>query len=149
MSRMLGILAGAAAVGLTLAAVAPGSALALSTKECSVKYKAAKQAGTLGDKNWAQFRKAECGADAAGPTKPETKADKTEKPATPKLLGGGTAVFPKAVASKFASEKPHRQRLRTCLEQYNANKSSGGNGGLKWLQKGGGYYSECNKRLKG
>jgi hypothetical protein len=23
------------------------------------------------------------------------------------------------------------------------------NGGLKWSVKGGGYYSECNKRLKG
>src|ERR1700757_466999 len=23
------------------------------------------------------------------------------------------------------------------------------NGGLKWIQKGGGYYSECNKQLKG
>jgi hypothetical protein len=22
-------------------------------------------------------------------------------------------------------------------------------GGLKWIEKGGGYYSECNKRLKG
>jgi hypothetical protein len=28
------------------------------------------------------------------------------------------------------------------------NKASNGNGGLKWIQKGGGYYSECNKRLK-
>ena len=31
---------------------------------------------------------------------------------------------------------------------YNANKSGTGNGGLKWIQKGGGYYSECTKRLK-
>jgi hypothetical protein len=31
---------------------------------------------------------------------------------------------------------------------YKANKASNGNGGLKWIQKGGGYYSECNKRLK-
>jgi hypothetical protein len=37
----------------------------------------------------------------------------------------------------------------TCLDQYNANKASNGNGGLKWIQKGGGYYSECNKRLRG
>jgi len=29
------------------------------------------------------------------------------------------------------------------------NKSNNGNGGLGWVQKGGGYYSECNKRLKG
>jgi hypothetical protein len=35
------------------------------------------------------------------------------------------------------------------LIQYNTNKTGTGNGGLKWIQKGGGYYSECNKRLKG
>jgi hypothetical protein len=37
--------------------------------------------------------------------------------------------------------------MHTCLEQYKANKASGGNGSLEWIQKGGGYYSECNKRL--
>ena len=36
-----------------------------------------------------------------------------------------------------------------CLDQYHANKASNANGGLKWIQKGGGYYSECNKKLKG
>jgi hypothetical protein len=39
--------------------------------------------------------------------------------------------------------------MLTCLDQYRVNKTNGGNGGLKWIQKGGGYYSECNKRLKG
>jgi len=39
--------------------------------------------------------------------------------------------------------------MHTCLDQYRANKATGGNGGLTWIQKGGGYYSECNKRLKG
>ena len=39
--------------------------------------------------------------------------------------------------------------METCLDQYRANKTSNGNGGLKWIEKGGGYYSECNKRLKG
>jgi hypothetical protein len=39
--------------------------------------------------------------------------------------------------------------MHTCVDQYNANKETNGNGGLKWIQKGGGYYSECNKRLKG
>lgn len=29
-----------------------------------------------------------------------------------------------------------------------ANKASNGNGGLRWIEKGGGYYSECNKHLK-
>jgi hypothetical protein len=39
--------------------------------------------------------------------------------------------------------------MHTCLDQYNANKASNGNGGTKWIEKGGGYYSECNKKLKG
>jgi hypothetical protein len=40
-------------------------------------------------------------------------------------------------------------RMHTCVDQYNANKTANANGGLKWIQKGGGYYSECNKKLKG
>ena len=35
------------------------------------------------------------------------------------------------------------------LDQYKANKATNANGGLKWLQKGGGYYSQCVKKLKG
>ena len=38
--------------------------------------------------------------------------------------------------------------MHTCLDQYNVNKTNNGNGGLKCNSKGGGYYSECNKRLK-
>ena len=34
-------------------------------------------------------------------------------------------------------------------DQYRANKASTGNGGLRWIQKGGGYWSECDKQLKG
>jgi hypothetical protein len=58
------------------------------------------------------------------------------------------AVFPRAVAAKYASQKPGKARLHTCLDQYHANKAAGGNGGLKWIQKGGGYYSQCLKKLK-
>ncbi len=43
---------------------------------------------------------------------------------------------------------PVARVMQTCLDQYKANKASNGNGGLRWIQKGGGYYSECNKRLK-
>ena len=39
--------------------------------------------------------------------------------------------------------------METCLDQYKANKANNGNGGLKWIQKGGGYYSQCNAKLKG
>jgi hypothetical protein len=37
----------------------------------------------------------------------------------------------------------------TFAHSSNANKAANANGGLKWIQKGGGYYSECNKQLKG
>ncbi len=58
-------------------------------------------------------------------------------------------MFPNAVSPKYSSESAGKARMHTCLDQYNANKTNNGNGGLVWIQKGGGYYSECNKRLKG
>lgn len=58
-------------------------------------------------------------------------------------------VFPTAIAPAHAKDKPHIARRKTCLDQYNANKATDSNGGLKWIEKGGGYLSECNKRLKG
>ncbi len=61
----------------------------------------------------------------------------------------GTAVFPTAIAPAYANEKPGKARMKTCDDQYKANKATNANGGLKWIQKGGGYWSECNKRLKG
>ena len=45
------------------------TAHALTLKECSAKYRAAQEAGTLSGMKWNDFRKAECGADAsAAPT---------------------------------------------------------------------------------
>ena len=38
---------------------------ALTMKECSAKYQAAKTAGTLGGQKWNDFRKTQCGTDAA------------------------------------------------------------------------------------
>jgi hypothetical protein len=60
-------------------------------------------------------------------------------------------VFPKKVDKKHADESPGVARRKTCLDQYNANKAAGGagNGGLSWIEKGGGYYSECNKSIGG
>jgi hypothetical protein len=127
---------------------------ALSMKECSVKYKAAQTAGTLNGMKWNDFRKAECGAQAsAAPTAaPTTGAPPPPAPSAPPVsapVATGNAVFPSAVSPKYASESPGKARMATCLDQYRLNKANNGNGGLKWIQKGGGYYSECNKRLKG
>ena len=63
--------------------------------------------------------------------------------------GAGNAVFPSAVDPKYAKETAGKARMHTCVDQYNANKAANANGGLKWIQKGGGYYSECNNKLKG
>jgi hypothetical protein len=78
---------------------------------------------------------------APAPAAPEAK------PAAP--AAPGQPVFPSAVSPKYSSESAGRARMHTCLDQYNENKTTGGNAGLNWIQAGGGYYSECNKRLKG
>jgi hypothetical protein len=121
-------------------------AQALTMKECSAKYQAAKSAGTLGGQNWRDFRKAQCGADATAAT-PGTAPPATAPATAPKPTGN--AVFPTAVSPKYSSESAGKARMHTCLDQYNANKATNANAGLKWIQKGGGYYSECNKQLKG
>jgi hypothetical protein len=86
-------------------------------------------------------------AKPPGGPKTATPAAPTAKPAAP--AAPGEAVFPTAVSPKYSSESAGRARMHTCLDQYNANKATGGNANLKWIQKGGGYYSECTKRLKG
>ena len=60
-----------------------------------------------------------------------------------------TPVFPASVPAKFAELRPAQARQKTCSEQYQANKASNGNAGLRWLEKGGGYWSLCNRKLKG
>ena len=59
------------------------------------------------------------------------------------------AVFPAKVSAKYASQSAGQARMHTCLDQYNANKVAHANGGLEWIQEGGGYYSQCSKKLKG
>jgi hypothetical protein len=77
------------------------------------------------------------------------KKSATKPMAPPAAAAPSTAVFPTAIAPAYAGEKPGKARMKTCDDQYKANKATNANGGLKWIQKGGGYWSECNKRLKG
>jgi hypothetical protein len=143
-----------------LALVAP--AQALTRQECSAKYQAAKTAGTLAGQSWNDFRKAQCAADAAAtpaaapaaapaapaaPKEAKKEAAPAAAPAAPVPVGN--AVFPSAVDPKYAKEKPGLAREHTCADQWKANKAGNTTGGMKWNAKGGGYYSECNKRLKG
>ena len=136
--------------------VSPASAL--TQKECSAKYQAAQAANTLNGQKWNDFRKTQCleASPAAAPATPSAalpapsapQAKQVAAPAAP--VGTATqAVFPTAVSPKYASESAGKARMHTCLDQYDANKASGTTGGLNWIAKGGGYYSQCNKRLKG
>ena len=70
-------------------------------------------------------------------------------PSAPPPVATGNVVFPNAISSQYSSLSAGRARFKTCDDQYRANKATGGNGGLRWIEKGGGYYSECNKHLKG
>ena len=112
---------------LTIVGAPPSAALTM--KECSAKYRAAQAGGALGGMTWQDFRKTNCGATAAA--------------------SSTAAVFPRRISPKYGSEPTGKARMHTCLDQYNANKAGNRNGGLRWAEKGGGYYSECNKRLKG
>jgi hypothetical protein len=123
----IGVAAGSLMAAAVLAAAPLG---ALTMQECSAAYKEAQSAGSLGGMTWQEFRKARCGLASR-----------------PSAYAPG-AVFPRGIASRYAGESPGKARRLTCLDQYRANKASNANGGLRWVQKGGGYYSECNRRLK-
>jgi hypothetical protein len=143
----------AAIAGAVLAALAlqGTSAQALSMAECSAKYKAAKADGSLNGQKWNDFRKAQCGSEAtaAAPAAAPAPAPAAAPAPAPAPAFSGNAVFPNAVDPKYSKDSPGKARRETCLDQYHANKAGNGNGNLKWIEKGGGYYSECNKRLKG
>ena len=116
------------------AASPPGTITATATKSapsvpgCALHYLAAEVSGKLKGRKWKEFRQHECGATEV------------------------SAVFPTEIAPKYAGEKPDKARTLTCADQFNtnkANKAANANGGLKWIEKSGGYYSECIVRLKG
>ncbi|OWJ67879.1 hypothetical protein [Inquilinus limosus] len=140
------------ATGAVFAAASPAQAATL--QECSARYQAAQAAGKLDGMTWSDFRKAECSADVAPAAAPAAQASAVPvaaaKPAAAPAVpaAAGDAVFPPAVSSKYAAEPPARARMHTCRDQYNLNKTTKSNGGLRWIQTGGGYYSQCNARLK-
>jgi hypothetical protein len=146
--------AGAAAAAepakATTKAAAADAGKGLSMADCSAKYQAAKAANTLGGKKWNDFRKAECGAGAADDdTVPAAdEATYTSEPEKPSVAAPKGVKFPSKISQKFASETPGKGRMHTCLELYYANKDANTLNGLRWIQKGGGFYSLCNAKLK-
>jgi hypothetical protein len=92
---------------------------------CVLKFMGAEVSGKLKGRRWKEFRQEEC-------------AESTTQ-----------AVFPSAIAPKYSGASPDKARTLTCADQFNANKATNANGGLKWIEKSGGYYGECVSRLKG
>jgi hypothetical protein len=92
---------------------------------CALKFMGAEVAGKLKGRKWKEFRQDECGTSTT------------------------QAVFPSAIAPKYSGATPDKARTLTCADQFSANKATNANGGLKWIEMGGGYYSECVSRLKG
>jgi hypothetical protein len=88
---------------------------------------------------------------AKPPTLAVVKPAESPKPPTSAVTtpAPGTVVFPTAISPKYSSEDAGMARMHTCVDQYVANKETNANGGMKWIERGGGYYSECNKRFKG
>lgn len=135
-------------------------------KQCGEKWQAAKAAGTTGGMSYLQFS-SKCRAElkaqpaapaAAAPAAPAAPAaaapaapamPRAAAPAPAAPAAAGAPVFPSAINPAYSNQSPGTARRKTCDDQYKANKATGGNAGLKWIQKGGGYYSECNKKLKG
>ncbi len=88
------------------AAMAASPASALTMKECSTKYNAAKDAGTLDGRNWTAFRKAECGTDdsaEAAPAKPARKTSKAAATSTTEEEAGGLSM--KVCSAKYQAAK--------------------------------------------
>jgi hypothetical protein len=153
MKNLAAFCAAAICAGLVFSA-APASAQN-RMKTCNDEWNKMKADNTVGDKKYADFRK-EClartaatpAAAAPAPAAPSAAA-KPAAPAASAHAAAGAAVFPSTVSSKYSSESAGKARMHTCLDQYNANKTGEGNAGLRWIQKGGGYYSQCNAKLKG
>lgn len=136
---MLAIAAPAAANDVTQAAPKP-----LSFKECGAQYQAAKKSGALEGRKWAAYRKEVCRIAT-----PANRAPLSLRSEATSAETVGRLAFPASLASEFSAAKPWEARMRTCLKGYHAAKKAGALYGIKWVQKGGGYYSLCAARLRG
>jgi hypothetical protein len=83
------------------------------------------------------------------PVKHHRRVRKRSKVRPLAVTDSGPPVVPSALEPRYGALTPGKARMKTCLDQYRANKIAGKNGGMVWTRKGGGYYSSCNARLKG
>ena len=95
-------------------------------------------------------------AAPAATTPPEAAKPQGDKPAdtskaapaSPTAAPAKEAVYPSAIDPKYSHELGLVARMRTCAAQFDANKATDSNGGMKWIDRHGGYYLECSRRLK-
>ncbi|MDH4981137.1 hypothetical protein [Hyphomicrobium sp. D-2] len=104
----------------------------VSEQECSARYQAAKAADALGGMTWNSFRSAGCPATVTG--------------RAGSMMPTAAGIFPTSIPRKYAHLPAGRARMLTCRDQYVANKAAGMDES-KWSLAGGGFYSECNRRL--
>ena len=153
-----------ATVSLLALTLSTGAAQARETaKACHQKFTAARTAGTLNGQSYKAFKAAQCDTDTAEATTAARPATESAPAAAPvattpaphvtapatTAAASTTATMPDAISPKYSKESAGKARMHTCLDQYNANKATNANGGLRWIQAGGGYYSVCNAKLKG
>jgi hypothetical protein len=136
----------ASGVFLASLAVIPVPAQALTAKECSAKYQAAKAAGTLAGMKWNDFRKAQCGADGTAAPPPPPAPTKAAAPPPPEKTA---APSPPPVAPAAKTGSPGRQaylaRLHACSADWKTLKADGKRPeGMKWPQ----FWHECDQRKK-
>jgi len=133
------LIASAVFLAAVAAVAVSAPAQALTMKECSAKYQAAKTAGTLNGMKWNDFRKSQCAEEA--PAVPPPAAETKPAPAP--------AAAKPAEAPAAKAQSPGQQamiaRERACGAEWREAKAAGKiPTGQKWPQ----YWSECNKRKK-
>ena len=142
-------------------------------KACGDKWRAVRDAETAKGVTWPQFlsgcrASTAAAARAPSPASAATSQQGTSQQGTSQQAGAqpsaaqavaaapGPAatparngpVFPDIVSPRHSSERPALARQRTCADQFRANKAAAANGGLRWIERGGGYWSQCNAHLK-
>lgn len=145
------------ATGAVAQSAAPAAPRENIMKACGDKWRTVRDVEGPKGVTWPQFL-SRCRAEtasAAGAARPPAGAAKVDalketaaKPAKTPAPVVSTPVFPEVVSPRHTSERPALARQRTCADQFKANKATGGNAGLKWIERGGGYWSKCNAHLK-
>lgn len=129
-------------------------------KACGDKWRAVREVESQKGVSWPQYLascRAQMAEAASAVPSRENAAEGARRPVAGDLSGerrqrasrsDAGPVFPREVAAKHASERPALARQRTCSDQFKANKASDANAGLRWIERGGGYWSKCNAHLK-